>query len=90
MGGGKNNLDEVGHGQVWLGSIRFGVAMFGSAWLGKGCNAAYRIFCEGSVRCLVGVGSVVHGAAWMGWVRLARVECVVVWYGWVWVCFGSV
>jgi hypothetical protein len=68
MGGEKNNLDAVGHGQVWLGNVRLGEAMFGSAWLGKGCYAAYRIFCEGSVRCPAWCGGALRGTAGNGMV----------------------
>ena len=75
---GRVRRGMVGRGLVRQAEVRYGL------------ETAYRVFDEGSVRCLVGVGSVVHGAAWMGWVRLGRVGCVVVWYGWVWVCFGSV
>ena len=46
-----------------------------------GLATAYRVFDEGSVRCLVGIGSVVHGAPWLGWVRLGLVRCGTVWMG---------
>jgi hypothetical protein len=66
MGGEKNNLDEVGHGQAWLGSVRFGVVVFGSAWLGKGCYAAYSGFYEASVRCPAWCGGALRGTAGNG------------------------
>ena len=72
MGGGKNNL-AVGHGQVWLGNVRLGEAMFGSAWLGKGCYAAYRIFCEGSVRCVACWGELGYVEELLGLVRCGGV-----------------